>query len=159
MAKAKKSEAATKAVSKNKKFTKQKTAGFLKRNWWKILIVLVILAGLGLFTREYLNTKQELKDLQHPATTGKSDLEVVTEQVSKIAELPQGESPTLATVNDATKLNGKIFFKNTQNGDRVLIYAKAKRAVLYRPSTNKIIEITSVNFDTATKQPEAVPAQ
>ncbi len=158
MAKTKK-ETPNKVVSKTKRNTKQKTTAFLKRNWWKILIILIILAGLGLFTREYLNTKQQLKDLKSPSTSGKSDLEVVTEQVSKIAELPQGESPTLATVNDATKLNTKIFFKNTQNGDRVLIYAKAKRAVLYRPSTNKIIEITSVNFDTATKQPEAVPAQ
>lgn len=59
-------------------------------------------------------------------------------------ELPAGEQPTLATVADQEKLKGQDFFSHAQNGDKLLIYPKAKKAILYRPSTGKIIEVTNL---------------
>jgi hypothetical protein len=50
----------------------------------------------------------------------------------------------LATVTDASKLNSQRFFKDAQNGDEVLIYALASKAILYRPKINKIVEVASV---------------
>lgn len=66
-------------------------------------------------------------------------------KISKLVELPQGEKPALATVDDREKLQGQSFFAKAQNGDKVLIYAQAQRAVLYRPSINKVIEIMNLS--------------
>ncbi|MBI5357887.1 hypothetical protein HZB74_03515 [Candidatus Saccharibacteria bacterium] len=63
-----------------------------------------------------------------------------------MVEVPQGEEPTIATVQDVSKLQNQAFFKNAQNGDKVLIYSQAKKAILYRPSTDKIIEVGPVNI-------------
>lgn len=76
----------------------------------------------------------------------KKDLESTIELVSKLMLLPEDEVPRLATITDADLRNGDLFYKNAQNGDKILIYTNAKKAVLYRPATNKIIEIGTVNL-------------
>lgn len=68
----------------------------------------------------------------------------LTLRIGRFMELPKGEQPSLATVTDKAKLKGQDFFSNAQNGDKLLIYSKAKKAILYRPSTEKIIEVTSL---------------
>lgn len=65
-------------------------------------------------------------------------------EIKKFMDLPEGEEPTLATVSDREKLQGQPFFAKAENGDKVLIYSQAKKAILYRPSSNKIIEVTSL---------------
>jgi hypothetical protein len=83
--------------------------------------------------------------------------------VSKLMLLPTGETPTVATVGDVTKLSTQAFFANSINGDKVLIYNTAKKAILWRPSTNMIIEVapitvmTSDSSGTATDSAAAKP--
>src|SRR5437016_3933675 len=60
-------------------------------------------------------------------------------KVGRHTTLPEGETPTIATVSDVNKLSGQAFFEKALNGDKVLIYTQAKTAVLYRPSTDSII--------------------
>ena len=69
----------------------------------------------------------------------------VVEAVGKLIILPQNEQPTVATVADLSKLQGQPFFANAQVGDKVLIYANAGKAILYRPSTDQIIELAPIN--------------
>lgn len=71
----------------------------------------------------------------------------ITANISESMELPEGETPTLATVTDVEKLKSQSFFKKAQNGDKVLVYANESKAILYRPSTKKVIEVAPVFFD------------
>jgi hypothetical protein len=65
----------------------------------------------------------------------------LVDKVGQLIVLPTDEQPTIATVSDLDKLKGQPFFAHAELGDKVFIYSGAKKAILYRPSTNKIIEL------------------
>lgn len=67
-------------------------------------------------------------------------------RVSELVVLPQDETPTIATISDPEKLKDQPFFANAKKGYKVLIYANAKKAILYDPVKNKIIEIAPINL-------------
>lgn len=69
--------------------------------------------------------------------------QTVIESVGKLVALPEGETPTVATISDLTPLKDQPFFKDAQLGDKVLIYATSSKAIIYRPSQNKIINVAS----------------
>ncbi len=70
-----------------------------------------------------------------------SDQKTIIAKVGKLMVLPSGEEPALATITDTTKLTNNAFLAKAKNGDRVLLYAKNQRAIVYRPSLNKIVDI------------------
>lgn len=91
--------------------------------------------------------------LKSKIDTPKSDIKTVVSQVEILILLPSNEEPKLATVSDKTKLNNQLFFAHAENGDKVLIYTQAEKAILYRPSINKIIEVGPINLsETSTKK-------
>lgn len=49
--------------------------------------------------------------------------------------------PTIADITDKDKLKDQAFFKDAENGDQLLLFSKAKVAMLYRESTNKLINV------------------
>lgn len=76
---------------------------------------------------------------QYKKTTA-VEAEDIAGKIGKFMELPS-EPATLATVTDKDKVREQAFFAHSENGDKVLIYTQTKKAILYRPSTNKIIEV------------------
>ncbi|OGN17447.1 MAG: hypothetical protein A3F48_04405 [Candidatus Yanofskybacteria bacterium RIFCSPHIGHO2_12_FULL_41_9] len=60
--------------------------------------------------------------------------------------LPTDEQPTVATVTDLEALKGQPFFLNAKIGYKVLIYTKAKKAILYDPQARKIVEVAPINL-------------
>ncbi|MBI2627214.1 MAG: hypothetical protein HYW77_03145 [Parcubacteria group bacterium] len=72
--------------------------------------------------------------------------------VSKLIILPEGETPTVATVSDLEALKSQPFFINAQIGDKVLIYTNLRKAILYRPAENKIVEVAPINIGTQTEK-------
>lgn len=125
----------------------------LKENVLKVavLLIVLVLAGASIyFYAQYQSTKNLL---QNPNQAATSEAQALVAQVGKLIELPANESPTIATVSDKTKLVDQPFFQNAQNGDKVLIYTQAKKAILYRPSINKIIEVAPINIGTSNLSP------
>lgn len=113
----------------------------------KLLIALLvgIVAALpsAYFYTQYQKAQRKL---ENPTEFAREETKLLQEKVGKLLELPAGEEPTIATVTDADRLREQPFFANAQNGDRVLIFTNARKAVLYRPSLNKIIEVAPVNL-------------
>ncbi|MEK9195970.1 MAG: hypothetical protein AAB914_01240 [Patescibacteria group bacterium] len=153
---AKKEEPAVEQQPKKKSFISRifgsigrqikKFFALIRKNPFKTIIIIAIIVGLGWFANEYMNTKDQIKNLTDPKTSGQTEIQIITGVVSRVMDLPKDEEPTLATVNDVSKLTGQTFFKNAQNGDKVLIYSKSGRALLYRPVENKVIEFTSISL-------------
>lgn len=93
---------------------------------------------------------------QSPRVADAKEIAELKETVGGFFMLPEGEEPTLATVTDREKLADQPFFERAENGDKVLIYSSSGRAILYRPSTQKIVDVTTVNVNQP--KPEA-PAE
>lgn len=85
---------------------------------------------------------------------GDREVAALVAQISKSVELPDS-IPTLATVTDKSKLAGQSFFDKAENGDKVLIYADAEKAILYRPSSGKVIEVAPIKNIPAGETPES----
>lgn len=122
------------------------------------LIVLVLLVGGGLGYQKYASLKQENQRLSNPEATAEEEANLIKGEVAQLIELPN-ETPTIATVIDVEKLRSQPFFASAQNGDRVLLFSQAKKAILYRPSTKKLVEVAPINLGdtgvagTSTTQP------
>lgn len=108
-----------------------------------LVILIVALVPSLYFYNQYQKTQSLLQNSNKQVEV---ETKVLIAQVGKLIELPTGENPTVATVSDKTKLLDQPFFKNAQNGDKVLVYSKAKKAILYRPSINKIVEVSMINI-------------
>lgn len=83
-----------------------------------------------------------------------SEVESIIKVISSVVDLPQGEVPTLATVTDKEKVKDQPFFARAENGDKVLIYANSKKAYLFRPVANRVIDMTTLSEETTQKQIE-----
>ena len=116
------------------------------KRWWKIALAVVLIAAVAWLAYGYIHTKNELAKLSNPKTAGQTETQQLVAKVGKLVNLPSGESPTLATVNDAAKLKTQPFFADAKNGDKVLIYNNSSKAILYRPSTNKIIQYSNLKI-------------
>lgn len=77
-----------------------------------------------------------------PSLSDENTITQTIESVGRLIELPSGEVPQIATVSDITKLRDNPFFTRARNGDIVLIYEKNRKAILYRPNVDKIIEVS-----------------
>ncbi len=85
----------------------------------------------------------------------RSELDIVLSEVRKVMLLTDSETPSLVTVTEAERMKTQSFFRNAENGDKVLIYETGRKAILWRPSTHMIIEVGAVIKEasgSATKQ-------
>ena len=116
---------------------------------FKILLVVLFVGVCGVagyFFWQY----QQLK--KNPNLMSQQEVKEITNKIGEFLELPTDEQPTLATVTDQEKLKDQLFFKKAQNGDKILIYTNAKKAILYRPKTNKIIEVAPLILGESTEK-------
>ncbi len=107
-----------------------------------VVIVLALIPSIYFYSK-YQKAQQRLSN---PTQFATDEAKSLVAMVSKLMNLPGEETPTVATVNDKEKLKNQPFFAKSENGDKVLIYANAKKAILYRPSINKIIDVAPVNI-------------
>jgi hypothetical protein len=107
-----------------------------------LIIILVVIGAVGFF---FFNQYQKNQNLEKSSSLTQSEIDELVKRVGALIELPIGESPTVATVSDKAKLAGQQFFANAENGDKVLVYAQGKKAFLFRPSQNKLIEVAFYN--------------
>lgn len=120
------------------------------KNFFLVLFIVTTLAGAGgsyYFYTQYMSVKAKL---DNPEMSAQDEVAKLVAEMSTIIELPGDEQPTVATVLDKDKLKDQGFFTLAENGDKVVIYSKARKAILYRESSKKIIEVAPIELS----QPE-----
>lgn len=120
---------------------------FLKRIK-PIYVLIIIFAAISVFSLYGLySAQQELKTFKtDPTKAASREVQELVNEVAKLIELPKDETPTVATVTDPAKLSDQAFFTNAKEGDKVLIYNTAKKAILYRPSEQKVLNFAPINI-------------
>jgi hypothetical protein len=114
-----------------------------------VILVFCAIAVLAIVSASYFYNQLRLLK-QNPQTAALQEVKDLVAKVSLLIVLPQGETPTVATVSDPTALKDQVFFANAEKGDKVLIYTNSKKAILYRPSINRIIEVAPINVGSNT---------
>jgi hypothetical protein len=109
-----------------------KQAKPLSKHYFIELILFVVIIALALLSWTLNTDKHDLSQQvaslnANPQAAVQRQTQSLIATVGKLMKLPQGETPTVA----------------------VLLYSKAGEAILYRPSTNKVILVAPLSFTNA----------
>lgn len=115
------------------------------------VLVLIAVGSSGFGIYYYFQYRSLTSRIQNPGLEAKE----VLAKVGKLIDLPEGEEPTIATVNDAEAIRSQPFFTKAQNGYRVIIYTNARMAILFDETNNKIINVGTINMGTPSGTPVA----
>lgn len=110
---------------------------FRKYRWQLVLLILLTITAAAVVI--WVATA--------PSGGNLKSVEYVKSLVANHYLLPRDEQPALATVTDRTKLSSN-FFKQADNGDKILIYQKNHIAIIYRPSIDRLVAVGPVSIDT-----------
>jgi len=101
-----------------------------------VLLLFVILGGAYmLFFKP--DSSMTLPDENGQLTDEQVD--TLVEKVGKLIVLPN-ETPLVATVEDAAQLRAEqAFYKDVQNGDKLIIFPQAAKAIIYNEEANQIV--------------------
>jgi hypothetical protein len=117
-----------------------------RRKWSRVRpIIFGVLIGAVVVAAGFFVWSQFIKEDADAAAKTKSK-EIVA-QVGEIFMLPTDEEPTVAKIQDLSKLKGQEFFVAAKDGDYVLIYANEKVAFLYRESEGKLVNVGPIRTD------------
>lgn len=117
------------AVKRKQRFSRKK----------KILVIgIVVLLAAGSIIWWMYGRNQDL-----------NDVDVVKAKVARHYALPTNEMPALATVTDSAKVQANFSVK-LQNDDKVLIYENNKKAIVYRPSLDRVVDVEPVTVSNPT---------
>jgi hypothetical protein len=88
----------------------------------------------------------------HPELAQAEQANAIIARVGKLIQLPTGETPTMATISDAASAKaGQPFLANAANGDVLIVYQNAGVALLYRPSSDKLIAVGPIDTSPQTQ--------
>lgn len=117
-------------------------------------LLLVAVSGVAVYLyREVTILKAD------PDANAEKHVRELVEKVGKHIRLPVDEVPTIATVSDPDRLKDQPFFANAKAGDKALIYTGAKKAYLYDPVADHLIDVAPIKIGTDIAVPETQTAQ
>ncbi len=134
-------------INKENKNEETKVTGKKRKisNKVKALIVLLIIASMAAYAYKH----RALSDADKNKAAEKETLSLIKD-VSDLIILPTDETPAIFIVQDPSMLiSQQLFFKGAEKGDKLMVYPKAGKAVLYSTSKHMIINVGPVTFDQA----------
>ncbi len=124
----------------NQKINKPNSRRVAKIFTLLFILLVIALGAAGYFFWQWNTLKN------NPDAVAQNENRELVATIGKIILLPEGEEPTVATVTDPAALADQPFFENAEIGFKVLVYSMAKKAILYDPFSNRIIEIGPVTI-------------
>lgn len=128
------------------------------------IIVVVILALAWYFWMVKAQKPVALNGTNNPVASqeqAKQEVQSLLAAAGKLMVLPQ-EDPLVATIEDPAALQKEQpFYAGTQKGDKLLIFFQARKAVIYNPTKNVIVNAGPILMqqDQAAQQAPEAPVQ
>ena len=108
------------------------------------IFFLLSVMGIGSGVYFYRQYKANETKLNNPTEATKQENQALVAKVGKLMVLPSEEAQ-VATVSDVENLKKtQQFFQDAEDNDKVLLFLTAKKAILYRPSTNIIVNVAPI---------------
>lgn len=112
-----------------------------------LLAVFILLAvGAGAFF--WLQQHKDVSSAPNKDTNEQTSVRILR-KVSKIYALPKNEEPSVAAIEDSSKLADQNFFAKAQDGDYLLVYPEAKLALIYREQAGQLINVGPISEETS----------
>lgn len=133
------------------------------------LVVVIVLVVVGYYGWQYAkNSGLSLpggvagdKNLTAEQKQAQQEILAVVAKVKRLMVVPENELPQMAEIKDAAlAAKDQPFYAGSQNGDKVLVYVAARKAIIYSPSRNIIVNVGPVYMDEAksTAPTQATPS-
>lgn len=117
-------------------------------------ILLLAIAGAIGSTYFYYRNREAEQELKKILVESEDDVRRLVVRVGRLMKLPDDELPAVVTVTDAEKLKDREFFADAKAGNKILIYNRFQKAILYDPVEDIIISVAPYNVPTVTSLPE-----
>ena len=121
-----------------------------KGSWRIVLLAILCVLMLGsvsgfVFYKKYTSSEavaaREVSRIE-------AETKMLLEELGAIMVLPVDETPLMYEVSDPNMLtNEQPFFVGSEKGDKLFVYEKAVKAILYSPARKKIINVGPITFD------------
>ena len=134
-----------------KKKKEEATIGGVGKFVFGLLFMVIVVGGSFLLWQNYQlkasaseNVVENVEN-QNNELLSEDDILALVTKISKHIMLPVNEEPTIATIVDAEQLSqDQAFYSNVKDGDKVLIYMNAQKALIYRESEDLLINVGPV---------------
>lgn len=127
------------------------------KTFFIVIALLLIFGTVGTSVYLYWNSQQKLSALEKASPTVYTEFQTSTliDQVRRHMDLPN-ETPIVTTITNAASLKQEPFYANAVDGDKVLVFSK--RAILYDPVRDRIVEVGFIRPVTPTPVAQNTPA-
>lgn len=131
-------------------------------SWGRLFMEVLLLVAVAALVVWGLNLQSKNKNLQkqvdslnnNPALMAQNHTNAVVGKVASLTSLPTGEQPQVVTITSTTALKKQYpALTALQTGDEVLIYFKAGKVIVYRPSTGKVVVTVALSITSQTATP------
>jgi hypothetical protein len=110
-----------------------------------VLVIVVSAAGNFYLYHRYKDAQNKDPNIQ---------TQRIVDSLKKTTDVPN-ETPSVLTVVDKSKLTDSQIAQKAENGDKILLFQKAGEVYIYRPSTDKLINILNISSAKQSAQPSS----
>lgn len=106
-----------------------------------LIIIVIVLLGFAIFKK--FNPSVKIPEGQ----LSEKEIKVLVNKVSKLINVPE-ETPVIATIIEADQLIAEQkFYVGSKDGDYLMVFPKAQKAIIYREKENKLINVGPIIID------------
>lgn len=120
------------------------------KRWPLVTLGALLIVALGASAFFFLKYVEASKD-------PKADQKKTLESIASVIALPN-EEPTSFNIADKSKLSNQALAGRVENGDTLFVYAQAKKLIIYRPSTKKVVDLLRIDSSAQVTPPAEATA-